>query len=197
MPNNVNKTKLHLIRTVKNYFKDELNQGGTNNSQIRRVLSLMEALEPNSNKEKVKTLPGCIHLPRTIEMSQKSPAARIGSLIKDLSSEISWHQNPLYTEENKGKHFMDNYGWSDLGILSSKKMSFGVLLLGPDTVYPLTSYESEGIFIVIGGTPKWKSGNKPWVNVESGDMIYRPFGGAEGKKPGKEPMLALYTWLYR
>jgi hypothetical protein len=96
-----------------------------------------------------------------------------------------------------GADFMDNYGWSGLGLTGSSYMSFGVLLLGPGIVYPPTSYESEGAFLVIGGSPEWKSGDEPWVRVEAGDIICRPFGGAEGKRPGKEPMLALYAWMYQ
>jgi hypothetical protein len=76
-------------------------------------------------------------------------------------------------------------------------MAFGVLLLGPGITYPPSSYESEGVFLVIGGSPEWKSGDEPWVRVEAGDIICRPYNGAEGKRPGKEPMLALYAWMYR
>jgi hypothetical protein len=50
---------------------------------------------------------------------------------------------------------------------------------------------------VIGGTPEWKSGDKPWVRVKPGDIIGRPYGGSEGKRLGDEPMLALYAWMYR
>ena len=63
--------------------------------------------------------------------------------------------------------------------------------------YPLTSYESEGVFLVIGGSPEWKCGDEPWRRVEAGDIICREFGGAEGKRPGDEPMLALYAWMYQ
>ena len=49
----------------------------------------------------------------------------------------------------------------------------------------------------IGGSPEWKSGDGPWVRVDAGSIIHRPYGGAEGKRPGDEPMLALYAWLYR
>ncbi len=92
---------------------------------------------------------------------------------------------------------MDNYGWCEFGLIGSDNMSFGVLLLGPGVTYPLTSYASEGIFLVIGGSPEWISDDEPWRRVESGDIIGRPFDGAEGKRPGDEPMLALYAWMYR
>jgi hypothetical protein len=71
------------------------------------------------------------------------------------------------------------------------------MLLGPEITYPPTSYESEGVFLVIGGSPEWKSDDEPWVRVQAGDIICRPWKGAEGKRPGNEPMLALYAWMYQ
>ena len=70
-------------------------------------------------------------------------------------------------------------------------------MLGPGITYPLTSYETAGIFLVIGGSPEWKCGEEPWARVAAGSIIHRPANGAEGKRPGKEPMLALYAWFYQ
>ncbi len=92
---------------------------------------------------------------------------------------------------------MENYAFSSLGLTGSTELDFGVMLLGPGITYPVTSYESEGVFLVIGGSPEWKSGDEPWRRVEAGDIICRPFNGAEGKRPGDEPMLALYAWIYQ
>ncbi len=91
---------------------------------------------------------------------------------------------------------MDNYAFSSLGLTGSTVLDFGVMLLGPGITYPLTSYASEGVFLVIGGSPEWKCGDEPWERVKAGSIICRPFDGAEGKRPGKEPMLALYAWMY-
>ena len=117
--------------------------------------------------------------------------------LRELEPTLAWDQNPRYNVANKGADFMDNYGWNALGLSGSNSVSFGVLLLGPGVTYPLTSYESEGIFLVIGGSPEWISDEQPWRRVNAGDVICRPWGGAEGKRPGKEPMLALYAWMYR
>ena len=91
---------------------------------------------------------------------------------------------------------MDNYAYSGLGLTGSTVLDVGVLLLGPGVTYPVTSYPSEGVFLVIGGAPEWASGDDPWRPVKAGDIIHRPYNGAEGKRPGTEPLLALYAWLY-
>jgi hypothetical protein len=92
---------------------------------------------------------------------------------------------------------MDNYAYTSFGLTGSTTLYVGVMLLGPGITYPVTSYPSEGVFLLIGGSPEWKSGDEPWRLVDPGSIIYRPANGAEGKRPGKEPMLALYAWLYQ
>ena len=100
-----------------------------------------------------------------------------------------------HTVAVRGAEFMDNYAYSSLGLNGSKILDVGVMLLGPGITYPVTSYPSEGVFLVIGGSPTWKSGDEPWTRVAAGRIVARPANGAEGKRPGEEPMLALYAWL--
>ncbi|MCY4059371.1 MAG: dimethylsulfonioproprionate lyase family protein [Gammaproteobacteria bacterium] len=132
------------------------------------------------------------------DINPDEPQTRLLSLGGNrLLPTLTWHQNPRYNAGNMGAEFMDNYAWSGLGLTGSDNISFDVLLLGPGVTYPPTSYESEGVFLVIGGSPEWKSDDDPWVRMEAGSIICRPYGGAEGKRPGREPMLALYARLYR
>ena len=156
----------------------------------------MQELRLDPERPEATQLPGCRHFSRALDLAEAGPAARVASALRDLEPTLAWAQNPRYNVENKGADFMDNYGWSGLGLSGSSAMSFGVLLLGPGITYPLTSYPSEGVFLVIGGSPEWKSGDEPWRRVEAGSIICRPLNGAEGKRPGDEPMLALYAWMY-
>ena len=165
--------------------------------QLLRVLSLMEELRPDPAPGEPRQLLGCRHVERALELAESGGAAAVAAAIRPLLPSLTWEQNPRYNAGNMGAEFMDNYAWSGLGLIGSDSISFGVLLLGPVVTYPPTSYESEGVFLVIGGSPEWKSGDDPWVRVEAGSIVCRPYGGAEGKRPGREPMLALYAWLYR
>ena len=165
--------------------------------QLGRVLALMQELRPDPKRAAPRQFPGCRHLTRTLELAESGPTAAVAAAIEQLQPDLAWAQNPRYNAANMGAEFMDNYAWSGLGLTGSEKMAFGVLLLGPGVTYPPTSYESEGVFLVIGGSPEWKSGDAPWVRVEPGAVICRPYGGSEGKRPGDQPMLALYAWMYR
>ena len=193
----VNSPALDVVRAVRDLFEAEVAKDVAKAPQLKRALALMEELRPDPQRPEATQVPGCRHLSRTLDLGEAGPAAAVASAIRGLEPTLAWAQNPRYNVDNKGADFMDNYGWSALGLTGSDKMSFGILLLGPGVTYPLTSYASEGIFLVIGGSPEWISDDEPWRRVEAGSIICRPFDGAEGKRPGDEPMLALYAWMYK
>lgn len=188
---------MQVTDAVRDIFEAEIAKQTNCAAQLGRIVSLMEQLQPTPEAPEPKRYPGCRHLSRALDLAEDGPAVRVASMIRDLAPSLAWAQNPRYNAANMGADFMDNYAWSGLGLTGSDRLSFGVLLLGPRITYPPTSYESEGVFLVIGGTPEWKSGNGPWVQVEPGSIICRPFGGTEGKRTGDEPTLALYAWMYR
>ena len=186
-----------LIEAVRVIFEAEVAKDMASAPQLKRVLALMQELRLDPERPEARQVPGCRHLPRALDLGEAGPTAAVATALRELESTLSWAQNPRYNVENKGADFMDNYGWSALGLTGSSDMAFGIMLLGPGITYPPTSYESEGVFLVIGGSPEWKSGDEPWVRVEAGSIICRPWNGAEGKRPGNEPMLALYAWMYQ
>ena len=193
----VNRSTMDLVDAVRTIFEAEVAKDTIKAPQLKRVLTLMQELRPDPDPPEARRLPGCRHLSRALDLGETGPAAAISTALRDLEPTLAWAQNPRYNVENKGADFMENYAWSGLGLSGSSAMSFGVLLLGPGITYPPSSYPSEGVFLVIGGSPEWKSGDGPWVRVEAGDIVCRPFNGSEGKRPGKEPMLALYAWMYQ
>jgi len=193
----VNNSTMGLVSAVQDLFAAEAAQDAAKASQINHALALMQELRLNPDRPEANKVPGCRHLSHVLDLGDAGPAVAVSTAIRDLEATLHWAQNPRYDAENKGAAFMDNYGWCEFGLVGSDKMAFGVLLLGPGVEYPPTSYESEGIFLVIGGSPEWKSGDESWERVDAGSIICRPFGGSEGKRPGDEPMLALYAWMYK
>ena len=188
---------MQTVSVVREIFEAEAANNPASSEQLGRVLALMRELRPDPERAAPRQFPGCRHLKRTLDLAESASTAAVAAAIRHLQPDLAWAQNPRYNAANMGAAFMDNYAWSGLGLTGSEKMAFGVLLLGPGVTYPPTSYESEGVFLVIGGSPEWKTGDAPWVRVEPGAVICRPYGGSEGKRPGDQPMLALYAWMYR
>ncbi len=193
----IRRSTMDLVNAVQDIFEAEVAKDTAAAPQLKRVLALMQELRPDPERPEATQLPGCRHLSRTLDLGEAGPAAAAANALRELEPTLSWAQSARHTVETRGAYFMDNYAFSSLGLTGSSDLDFGVMLLGPGITYPLTSYESEGVFLVIGGSPEWKSGDEPWRRVEAGDIICRPFGGAEGKRPGDEPMLALYAWMYQ
>ncbi len=192
----VTRSTMDLVNAVRDIFEAEVAKDMASASQLKRVLALMQELRPDPERPEATQLPGCRNFSRALDLGEAGPAAPVAAALRDLEPTLSWAQSARHTVETRGAYFMDNYAFSSLGLTGSTNLDFGVMLLGPGITYPPTSYESEGVFLVIGGSPEWKSGDEPWVRVEAGSIITRPFGGSEGKRPGDEPMLALYAWMY-
>ena len=192
-----NRSTIDLINAVRDIFEAEVVKDQASAPQLKRVLALLPELRLDPERPEATQLPACRHLSRTLDLGEAGPAAPVATALRDLEPGLSWAQSTRHNVESRGAYFMDNYAFSSLGLNGSTGLDFGVMLLGPGITYPVTSYASEGVFLVIGGSPEWKSGDQPWKRVEAGSIICRPFNGAEGKKPGNEPMLALYAWMYQ
>ena len=193
----VDSSAMKLLSAVRDIFEAEAAKDAAKAEQLDRVLALLPELRLDPERPEATQLPGCSNLSRALDLGEAGPAAAVAAAIRSLEPTLSWAQSARHTLETRGAYFMDNYAFSSLGLTGSTNLDFGVMLLGPGIEYPPTSYESEGVFLVIGGSPEWKSDDDPWVRVAAGDIICRPYGGAEGKRPGEEPMLALYAWMYR
>ncbi len=192
----VDSSAINLVSAVRDIFEAEAAKDAAKAEQLDRVLALLPELRLDPERPEATQLPGCSNLSRALDLGEAGPAAAVAAAIRSLEPTLTWAQSDRHTLETRGAYFMDNYAFSSLGLTGSMNLDFGVMLLGPGLTYPVTSYESEGVFLVIGGSPEWKSGDEPWVRVKAGDVICRPFGGSEGKRPGEEPMLALYAWMY-
>lgn len=195
--NKINRSTTDLINAVRDIFAAEVARNTANAAHLQRVLDLLPELRLDPQRPEATQLPVCHHLSRALDLGEAGPAAPVAAAIRDLEPTLCWNQSARHTVENRGANFMDNYAYSSLGLSGSTILDVGVMLLGPGITYPLTRYASEGVFLVIGGSPEWKCGDKPWVRVAAGSIICRPFDGAEGKRPGQEPMLALYAWMYQ
>jgi len=191
-----NRSTLDLLNAVRVIFEAEMARDTGAVLPLKRVLTALPELRPGSEPPEARQLPVCRYLSRALDLGEAGPAAPVVKALRELEATLRWVQNPRYSVDNRGAEFMDNYAYSDLGLIGSTSFYLGIMLLGPGNTYPVTSYPSEGAFLVISGSPEWKSGDGPWRRVEDGSIICRPANGAEGKRPGKEPMLALYAWLY-
>jgi hypothetical protein len=115
---------------------------------------------------------------------------------KIMAKHCRWGQT--YAKEDLGSAFLKKYGWTELigtrGLVKSKELACGFLMLGPDIEYPVHSHEAQEIYVPLSSKSLWKKGEEPWKYRPEGIPIYHKSWIGHGMKTGSAPLLALYLW---
>lgn len=145
-------------------------------------------LAPNS-------LPCLAHLARSLVITPAF-AKPLVRLLRDHRDELRWGQT--YTELEMGKTFIDNYGWLELfgtrGHFVNDTTAAGLLILGPDIVYPDHHHLAEEIYVPLTGRTDWRMGEGAFIRREAGEIIHHRSNVNHAMRTGAEPLLALYIW---
>lgn len=135
------------------------------------------------------------HLDRTAELTPESFWPLV-ALVAKHRHELRWGQT--YTPADFGQHFIDNYGWLEVfgtrGHFGNDRMAGGLLVLGPNIVYPDHHHVAEEIYIPLTGGTEWRKGEGGFVTRAAGELIHHPSNVNHAMMTGAEPLLALYLW---
>jgi hypothetical protein len=144
--------------------------------------------------------PACRHLDRIWALAADGPPhiSALANALRRLDPRLEWIQNPNYTVENLGVHYIDNYAYSDVmsprGLLYSDRVALGFLLLGPGLHYPDHAHEAEEIYWVMTPGSRWRRGDEAWQPRDPGSLIHHPPWTRHATRSGGEPLLAFYLW---
>ncbi len=135
------------------------------------------------------------HLDRAAEMVMPGEQPLL-SLLAAHAQQLCWGQT--YTAEDFGRHFLDNYGWVELigtrGHFASDTVAAGLLVLGPDIVYPDHRHIAEELYVPLTGGAEWRKGEESFAVRAAGEVIHHPSNVAHAMRTGAEPLVALYIW---
>ena len=116
-----------------------------------------------------------------------------------LAPHAEWRQNPSYSAERVGQHFMDGYGYLELagplGPYVDHGLLAGVLLLGPGRLYPPHTHPAEEVYIPLSGTAEWWREGARFCAVAPGTAIHHPSNVRHATRTLDAPLLAAYVWL--
>ncbi len=126
-----------------------------------------------------------------------APATRgLTALLARHARQLAWGQS--YAAEDISQAFLTRYGWCELlgerGHFASRDIALGVLLLGPQTSYPLHSHAAEEVYIVLSGQAAWRKGAEGERLLPAGSVVHHPSWMAHAMRSEAEPLLALYLW---
>lgn len=195
---------------------NERHSGGSLLSLARRSLDVLKApaLEPfltawpsrneQDGSETEWTAPavggrGSLPVLRWLPQIAAAPNAFDADLVHALCAAaptLEWRQT--YTLEETGAAFLENYGWTELlgpkGLTTGAKISCGLIVLGPDTLYPHHRHEAEEIYVPLSGTAAWQQGDAVWRERAPGTVIHHLSEEPHAMRTREEPLLAMYLW---
>jgi quercetin dioxygenase-like cupin family protein len=146
------------------------------------------ALAPN-------TLACLRHLDRLGELAPTAERP-LAAYLSDHRDALCWGQT--YTHADFDRNFIDNYGWLEVfgtrGHFSNDAVAGGLLVLGPQLVYPDHHHVAEEIYVPLTGGTQWRKGDGDFQVRQAGEVIHHPSNVNHAMKTGAEPLLALYLW---
>jgi quercetin dioxygenase-like cupin family protein len=123
-------------------------------------------------------------------------------LLAALGPALVWTRNPNY-RSRPNPRFLANYGYGVIigpadrrarPLIEDASSSMGLLMLGPDVVYPRHRHPAEEIYIPLAGTAWWQRGDAPWRRMPPGNAIHHPPHMPHATRTGGDPLVALYLW---
>jgi hypothetical protein len=113
-----------------------------------------------------------------------------------IAAVLAWRQT--YSLQELGAEFLDNYGYTEIlgscGPHCSDRLAAGLLLLGPDTLYPRHRHRAEEIYLPLSGQAEWQQGDALWRSHRPGTVIHHRSEEPHAMRTRTEPLLALYLW---
>ena len=125
----------------------------------------------------------------------------LANLIRRTSPCMTWSQNPSYTRDRLGGHFMDNYVFGQItgtgAPLAPQAPPSGFLLQGKDTIYPAHSHAPAEIYMALTPGAWWRLDQGPWFPVTPGQVIFHAPNQAHAIQTKDQGLLAFAAWLDR
>lgn len=113
-----------------------------------------------------------------------------------LAPALVWRQT--YGAGEASAAFLRNYGWTELigarGLLRDPAISAGLLLLGPDTLYPAHHHPALEYYVPLSGNAEWFDAEQGWRQVAPLRTIVHRSGIDHGMRTRGEPLLAYFHW---
>ncbi|TGT75462.1 transcriptional regulator [bacterium M00.F.Ca.ET.159.01.1.1] len=135
------------------------------------------------------------YLDRIAELAP-ADAKPLTRFVADHRDELRWGQT--YTAADFGQGFVDNYGWLEVfgtrGHFVNDEVAGGLLMLGPNIVYPDHHHIAEEIYIPLTGGTEWRMGEGDFHSRGAGEVIHHASNVSHAMRTGKEPLMALYLW---
>ena len=138
--------------------------------------------------------------PGASQLSEAIPRRRFTRLFKmisALSDHLEWRQS--YTSAEIGESYLKGMGYVELiglrGHYASSEIAFGIMVVGPDSLYPDHRHLSEEIYAPISGHGAWRYDFGEWQPGGVGETVHTASNRWHALRTGAETLVMLYAWL--
>lgn len=188
-----------LIAGLSRYVRHALGTADLDAATVRRFEEPLGRLHP------VRPPGGdgmCLPVLRDWDRALAGAPVAMRPLLSALGPSLVWTRNPNY-RGRPNPRFLANYGYGVIlgpadrrarPLVEDASASIGLLMLGPDVVYPRHRHPAEEIYIPLTGMAWWQRGDAPWRRVPPGIAIHHPPGMPHATRTGGDPLVALYLW---
>lgn len=162
--------------------------------------TLLAALEqPASRRPQRQVKPACALLPAAVAAASEGPLAALARAFARLEPALAWTQNPNYSDERMGAGYMAGYAYADVvgprGVIPAEGVAMGVLLLGPERLYPDHNHPAAEIYHVLSGTADWRRDRGVFAPQPPGTRIFHPPWMNHAMAVKRETLFAWYGWV--
>jgi mannose-6-phosphate isomerase-like protein (cupin superfamily) len=138
----------------------------------------------------------CAHWDATIAAAEGGRNAALAAALADFEPVVAWM--PLTEMYDDSLDVDQGFGmvigpWGSP--LSAGAYGFGLLLMGPNTLYPRHHHVAREVYYVVSGTADWMRGDEDWAPRAPGSAIYHPSEVPHAMRTGSEPLLAVASWI--
>lgn len=125
-----------------------------------------------------------------------APARPFAAELVTVAPTLAWRQTYQPGEADPG--FLRGYGWTELaggnGLVRDPSVSAGLLLLGPEVVYPSHQHAALEHYLPLSGVAEWYDEDLGWRRVPPlTPILHRPWIRHAMRTAG-EPLLAYFLW---
>ena len=139
------------------------------------------------------------HLGEAIRLGKAGALGDICARLEEVLPNLAWSQNATYTSENCSASFLDGYAYAGLagsdGPLFWAAPLTGVMLMGPNILYPGHHHEAREIYLPLVPGTQWRLDNGEWFEADVGELIFHDAWQMHEMRTLDRPMLALAGWI--
>ena len=167
---------------------------------LDRLVDAFESVEPVDRNPR----PILPVVDEHLDMALGGATDRAGELLCKVARQVGWAQ-PY--PEHAGELDMDalraSYAYAPIvgarddrpaPLWASDDVFAGIVLQGPDVIYPSHVHKAVELYWVVSGTARWQRGDE-WTDHGPGALIFHDTGVRHATVTGHEPTLLLFAWV--